>query len=121
MSLEIQVGDNGTATGTGEVGGTMTVVAGSPGCPTGTALAPINSTQNHGCCSPSPGVSGTSGSLTFSGNHPGNVGTSWFYDFSGALSGSDINGTFTLTTGYPNNAPAPSIRVFPVRLSKSAQ
>jgi hypothetical protein len=121
VSVKIQLSDSGAVNGTGDVSGTMTILSGSAGCPTGTALAPVGATQNHGCCNPSPTVSGTRTSLSFSGNHPGNAGTNWFYDFTGVLNEPDITGTFTLTTTYQNNSPGPSVRVFPVRLSRAAQ
>jgi hypothetical protein len=121
VSVTIQVSDTGSVNGTGEVSGTMAIIAGSAGCPTGPPLAMVGTTQNHGCCAPSPAVGGTPASLSFSGNHPGNAGTNWFYDFTGVLNEPVITGTFTLTTTYQNNSPAPSVRVFPVRLSRAAQ
>jgi hypothetical protein len=119
--VTIQLSDTGSVNGTGEVNGTMTVIAGSAGCPTGTPLAPVGGTQNHGCCSPTATVGGTPASLSFAGNHPGNAGTNWFYEFTGVLNDTEISGTFTLTTTYQNNLPGPSVRVFPVRLTRAAQ
>ena len=118
VKIELTVADSGAVSGQGEVSGTMQVVAGSAGCPTGTALAPIGSTQNHGCCNPNPAVTGSRASITFNDSHPGGAGTNWTYTFTGALNDTDITGTFTLTTTYQNNSPAPSVRPFPIRLTR---
>lgn len=116
VRVELQVGSDGAVTGTGDVQGTMTVTAVSPpGCTF--ALAQLNQAQMHGCCNPSPPVRGTTGSLSFSGSHPGGAGTTWTYDFVGALSGTTIAGTFTLTDQDP--ALGVITMPFPVTLSKN--
>ena len=117
VKIELTVSDSGAVSGHAEVSGTMQVVAGSAGCPTGTALAPIGSTQNHGCCNPDPAVTGSRSSVTFNDSHPGGSGTNWTYTFSGTLNDADITGTFTLTTTYQNNTP-PTVRPFQVRLTR---
>jgi hypothetical protein len=118
VKIELTVSDSGAVSGHGEVSGTMQVVAGSAGCPTGTALAPIGSSQNHGCCSPNPAVTGSRAAVTFSDSHPGGAGTNWTYTFTGTLNDTDITGTFTLTTTYQNNTPAPTVRPFQIRLTR---
>ena len=117
VSVDLQVADNGTVTGTGQVNGTVTVVAVSTGC-IGVGGPQLNQVDMHGCCVPQPPVSGTTGSLTFRGSHPGNLGTIWTYNFSGVLSDPDIIGTFTLTISEGSQLTLPPV---PVRLVKGAQ
>ena len=93
VSMEIKVSGD-TVTGDGEVTGTDMVVAVSPRC--GGGGPALNQADSHGCCDPSPQVRGTAANLTFSGSHPGNLGSVWSYEFAGALSGSQITGAFTL-------------------------
>jgi hypothetical protein len=95
VHVTIQVASDGAVSGTGGVEGTMTLTAVTAGC-TG-QFAQLNQTQVSGCCTPEPPVRGTTGSLSFSGSHPGNAGSTFTYDFAGALSGTTIAGTFTLT------------------------
>jgi hypothetical protein len=121
VTLKLEVSESGAVSGSGDVKGTMTVVAGSAGCPTGTQLAPTGSTQEHGCCDPSPAVSGSRASLGFTDSHPGGAGTNWTYQFTGTLNEPGITGTFTLTTTYANGSPAPTVRVFPMTLTKNQQ
>lgn len=118
VTLTLDVSEGGGVSGSGEVNGTMTTVAGSAGCPTGTQFAPIGNTQEHGCCDPNPPVSGSRASLGFTGSHPGGAGTHWTYEFTGALNEPNITGTFTLTTTYADGA-APSVRVFPMTLTRN--
>jgi hypothetical protein len=112
VHIDVDVAADGTVSGTGGVKGTMTNTAESAGC--GSAV-PLNTAESHGCCSPDATVNGTSASVSFSGSHPGLVGTNWTYAFSGALGGTTIAGTFTLTTVGTNFT---TVRPFGVSLSK---
>ncbi|HMD33958.1 MAG TPA: hypothetical protein VKH42_03270 [Vicinamibacterales bacterium] len=111
VTVEIEVDDSGGVKGTGGVQGTATPVSWTAGCGTFVPTA-----QSGGCCSPDAQVQGTTGKMTFNGSHPGNLGTNWTYDFSGALNGSQVSGTFTMTTTSPS-API-FVRPFPVTLTK---
>ena len=118
VKIELTVSDGGAVSGHGEVSGSMQTVAGSAGCPTGPTLAAVGTTQNHGCCNPNPVVTGSPSNVTFNDSHPGNAGTNWTYTFTGTLNDADITGTFTLTTTYQNNTPAPTVRPFSIRLTR---
>jgi hypothetical protein len=109
VSLDIKIGSDGAVTGTGEVNQTRTVAQSSCGA------FPVGSSQSDGCCQPSPAVSGTTASLSFSGSHPGGAGTVWQYDFSGSLNSGVVTGTFVLNVaGDPAFQPVRA--VFPVVL-----
>ncbi len=112
VTLDIKVSSDGAVTGTGDVSGTLARVASSCGGNTTPALA---GSQPNECCNPSPQVTGTRASLGFTASHPGNPGVTATYEFSGALNGSEITGTFTLTISQPS-ARAFATAAYPVTL-----
>jgi hypothetical protein len=91
LTIEVDVAADGSVTGIGTVEAVATPTGGTT-CGGPNAGTPFN----HGCCSPSARLSGNSGSLGFSGSHPGGSGTNWTYSFSGAIVGNDITGAFSL-------------------------
>jgi hypothetical protein len=96
VDLELEIASDGKVTGQGSVTWNSTLTS-SAGCP-----GPLPSaTDSGGCCPTSPQVTGTKDSMNFSGGHPGNGGTQWTYDFTGASSGSQITGILTLTIRAP--------------------
>jgi hypothetical protein len=97
VSMDIKTASDGSVSGTGQVNETRTLSQSS--CP----AFPVGSAQMDGCCSPPPPVTGTTASMTFIGSHGGGAGTNWTYAFSGALNGTVITGTFTLTVTDPAN------------------
>lgn len=111
VTLEIHVSDSGAVTGQGHVNATsLPAVPPLPlGCPSALALrTPEPHSSGDGP------VSGTKSNLGFTASHPGNLGTNWRYDFSGAFSGAEIVGLYTLTVTSPGT-PDSSAR-FPVTL-----
>jgi hypothetical protein len=110
IQVTLTSADADPVSGSGQVNATALPDAASSTC--GGPMAP----QPHGCCNPAPQVSGTRSNLVFTGSHPSGDGTStWTYQFSGALNGSTITGTFTLTMSGPTVAGSAT---FPVTLER---
>jgi len=110
IEVTLTSGDADAASGSGQVNATATPDAASSTC--GGSTAP----QPHGCCNPAPQLSGTRSNLAFSGSHPSGDGTStWSYEFSGALNGSQVTGTFRFTISGPG---ATGSATFPVTLQR---
>ena len=111
VEITLTSGDADSVSGVGGIQGTSTLAPGSPTCGVPNATTP----QSGGCCSPDAQLSGTRSGLTFRGSHPGNAGTTWTYQFSGAFNGAQIEGTFTLSESSPNESATVS---FPVTLQR---
>jgi hypothetical protein len=110
IQITLTSGDADAVSGSGQVNATATPDAASSTC--GGSTAP----QPHGCCNPAPQLSGTRSNLAFSGSHPSGDGTStWSYEFSGALNGSQVTGTFRFTISGPG---ATGSATFPVTLQR---
>ena len=111
VEITLTSGDSDPVNGSGSVSHSFTLAPGSPTC----GVPSASTTQSGGCCSPDAQVSGTRASLTFTGSHPGGAGTTWTYQFSGAFTGAQIDGTFTLTESSPNEF---ATTAFPVTLQR---
>jgi hypothetical protein len=87
---EIHVNADGTVQGEGRANGTAFMASFAPA----QICAITTATQTHGNGGP---VTGTRDAMTFNASHPGNLGTTATYEFTGALIGDAVVGTFTFT------------------------